>query len=254
MRVWMLIGAAVLASCGGGGGGEVAGTTPATVPAPTQLLCGVQAGTQQLIGTVVNVHDGDTVTVQPVGGERRAVRLDSIDAPELAQAYVNEARLALSAAVLGRSVTVAFSKLDQYGRTVGAVFTPDCRYVNLDMVAAGAAWYYKAYQCEISASVRAMFTSAQEQASLADRGLWAQPDPEAPWHFRNGTEPAVPVCASDAPSWAAGTALTAAAATVPVNTTTTTPMTSSGVKICYVGPRGGTYTLTASGKKNYGGC
>ncbi|MBP0639119.1 YHYH domain-containing protein [Cupriavidus sp. AcVe19-6a] len=23
---------------------------------------------------------------------------------------------------------------------------------------------------------------------------------------------------------------------------------------CYVGPRGGTYTLTASGRKNYGGC
>ncbi|MBA4342197.1 MAG: YHYH domain-containing protein [Methylibium sp.] len=23
---------------------------------------------------------------------------------------------------------------------------------------------------------------------------------------------------------------------------------------CYVGPRGGTYTLTKSGKKNYGGC
>ena len=25
-------------------------------------------------------------------------------------------------------------------------------------------------------------------------------------------------------------------------------------KKCYVGPRGGTYTLTASGRKNYGGC
>ncbi|WP_353401685.1 excalibur calcium-binding domain-containing protein [Pseudophaeobacter arcticus] len=23
---------------------------------------------------------------------------------------------------------------------------------------------------------------------------------------------------------------------------------------CYVGPRGGTYTVTASGRKNYGGC
>jgi hypothetical protein len=41
---------------------------------------------------------------------------------------------------------------------------------------------------------------------------------------------------------------------VPVNTTTTAPTTSTGGKICYVGPRGGTYTLTASGKKNYGGC
>ncbi|MBW3245861.1 hypothetical protein KUV57_24850 [Epibacterium sp. DP7N7-1] len=23
---------------------------------------------------------------------------------------------------------------------------------------------------------------------------------------------------------------------------------------CYVGPRGGTYTITSSGRKNYGGC
>ena len=29
--------------------------------------------------------------------------------------------------------------------------------------------------------------------------------------------------------------------------------TSSGAT-CYVGPRGGTYTITKSGRKNYGGC
>lgn len=33
----------------------------------------------------------------------------------------------------------------------------------------------------------------------------------------------------------------------------TRPATSSGAT-CYVGPRGGTYTITASGRKNYGGC
>lgn len=27
-----------------------------------------------------------------------------------------------------------------------------------------------------------------------------------------------------------------------------------GSRTCHVGPRGGTYTLTASGRKNYGGC
>ena len=29
---------------------------------------------------------------------------------------------------------------------------------------------------------------------------------------------------------------------------------SAGDKTCYVGPRGGTYTITASGRKNYSGC
>ncbi|NOV24745.1 YHYH domain-containing protein [Cupriavidus necator] len=32
-----------------------------------------------------------------------------------------------------------------------------------------------------------------------------------------------------------------------------TPSASSG-PTCFTGPRGGTYTITASGRKNYGGC
>lgn len=33
-----------------------------------------------------------------------------------------------------------------------------------------------------------------------------------------------------------------------------TSFTNPGGKTCYVGPRGGSYTITKSGKKNYGGC
>ena len=29
---------------------------------------------------------------------------------------------------------------------------------------------------------------------------------------------------------------------------------ATGAPTCFVGPRGGTYTITASGRKNYGGC
>jgi len=32
------------------------------------------------------------------------------------------------------------------------------------------------------------------------------------------------------------------------------PTNGSGRPTCYTGPRGGTYTLTASGRKNYSGC
>lgn len=35
---------------------------------------------------------------------------------------------------------------------------------------------------------------------------------------------------------------------------TTSARTYSSARRCYTGPRGGTYTLTASGRKNYGGC
>lgn len=34
----------------------------------------------------------------------------------------------------------------------------------------------------------------------------------------------------------------------------TTNFSSLGGQTCFVGPRGGTYTITKSGRKNYGGC
>lgn len=38
----------------------------------------------------------------------------------------------------------------------------------------------------------------------------------------------------------------------PVNSAPSTP--ASGRPQCFTGPRGGTYTITASGRKNYSGC
>lgn len=32
------------------------------------------------------------------------------------------------------------------------------------------------------------------------------------------------------------------------------PANATGAPTCYTGPRGGTYTITASGRKNYKGC
>lgn len=38
------------------------------------------------------------------------------------------------------------------------------------------------------------------------------------------------------------------------STRSAAPSFGSGGSTCYVGPRGGTYTITKSGRKNYGGC
>ncbi len=225
-------------------------------------MCGYDIGPYLLKGAVTSVHDGDTITVVSPTAGVVTVRLDSIDAPELAQAYGAGARNALVAAVLDRQVTVSYAKSDQYGRIVGAVFSDRCVYVNLDLVRIGLAWYYKAYQCEISAATRKLFALAQADASQAGLGLWAQPSAEAPWFYRNGVEPATPACASATAAWANVPALSSNTATVaPGSAFTTTPLlpaagstSTNTASVCHVGPRGGTYTITASGKKNYGGC
>jgi endonuclease YncB( thermonuclease family) len=247
---------ALLAGCGGGGSSGESGTAASNQTSPSQAintipsakLCGVDVGAKLLEGTVTAVHDGDTLTLNS-GGTATKIRLDSIDAPELAQPFGNTSQIALSGAVLGKPVKVAYTKTDQYDRIVGAVFTDSCQYVNLNQVSTGMAWFYKAYQCEISAAVRLQFSQAQDRAAAADLGLWAQVDPEAPWFFRNGSEPVTPVCKSDAAQSSASTALTATGPTTPANHVTTT-----STVICYTGPRGGTYTLNANGTKNYSGC
>lgn len=192
----------LLTACGGGGGGGGSSTQPSSPSASIQTvaqLCGYAVGNQSLEGRVSNVHDGDTLTLTS-GGSTYNIRLDSIDAPELAQPYGPDAQVALSNKVLGKNVRVQYTKTDQYGRTVGAVFTDSCEYVNLVQVTLGMAWFYKAYQCEISASVRSAFALAQDNAVAAKIGLWAQSSPEAPWFYRNGVEPVTPVCTGSLPS------------------------------------------------------
>ncbi len=55
------------------------------------------------------------------------------------------------------------------------------------------------------------------------------------------------------PTTSSTTTISTNSTQLPTTTYPTRTVTPSG-KICYTGPNGGTYTLTASGNKNYGGC
>lgn len=205
---------ALIAGCSGGGGGSgdaqsstapsIKNATPDDLTAAigtassSQVgsLCGYDVGPNVLQGSVSSVHDGDTITLDS-GGTAYKIRLDSIDAPELAQPFGSLAQSSLASSVLGKTVQVAYTKTDRYGRLVGAVFTENCQYVNLNQVASGMAWYYKAYQCELAANVRDLFAKAQDAAVAAQLGLWSQQNPTAPWVYRNGVDPVVSACSSE---------------------------------------------------------
>ena len=199
----------ILAACGGGGDSPLNPSTvisavlndltatPGTLATSSSTtLCGYDVGTRLIEGIVTNVHDGDTITVNGSN-----IRLDSIDAPELAQTYGNESQINLARLVMGQYVRVAYTKSDVYDRIVGAVFTGNCLYANLEQVKSGSAWFYKAYQCEISSSVRDLFAQAESSAKATRLGLWSESSPTAPWVYRNGTSPAIPTCGSTSPSW-----------------------------------------------------
>ena len=131
----------------------------------------------ELVGPVVAILDGDTIDVlvdrQPI-----RVRLAQIDAPEKRQAFGTRARQTLAGLVFQQSVTVEEAGRDRYGRVIGAVYVSGVS-VNAQMVELGMAWVYRRY-----AKDSALF-ELERQAQVDKRGLWADPDPVAPWEYRH---------------------------------------------------------------------
>ncbi len=128
-------------------------------------------------GRVIGVSDGDTITVLHNGkGER--IRLHGIDCPEKRQAFGNRAKQFTSNLVFAKTVTVQAVDRDRYGRTVGVVLLPDGRSLNHELVRAGLAWMYRRYTNDQSLS------DLEEEARVARRGLWADPDAVPPREWR----------------------------------------------------------------------
>ena len=95
------------------------------------LVFQVQANT--LLGKVINVADGDTITVLDDTHTQHKIRLTGIDAPEKRQAFGNVSKQSLADMVAGKSVTVEWVETDRYGRKLGKVLLAgmDCNLVQV---------------------------------------------------------------------------------------------------------------------------
>lgn len=146
-------------------------------------LAWLPASAGQIVGKVVSVADGDTVTVLDANNQQHKIRLSGIDAPERAQPFGRQAKEHLATLVAGAQVTVETSKIDRYGRSIGKVFAQS-RDINLAMVAAGLAWHYKLYENEQPTADRPLYSAAESMARDQRLGLWRDPQPVAPWEWR----------------------------------------------------------------------
>lgn len=138
-----------------------------------------------LKGKVVRLADGDSITVLDDDQTQHKIRLAGIDAPEGNQPYGKAAKQFLTKKIGGKTVCVGWYKRDKYQRLVGVVRVDD-QDVNHQLVEAGLAWHYKAYQKEQSAYDRVKYAEAQEDAKDDRRGLWKERDAIAPWLWRRG--------------------------------------------------------------------
>ena len=152
-------------------------------------LCLVfQAQAETLLGKVIHVQDGDSITVLDETHTQHKIRLSGIDAPERRQAFGNVSKESLAEQVAGQSVAVEWVKVDKYGRKVGKVLLAglDC---NLVQIKRGLAWHYKQYQREQSPTDQQSYAAAEIEARAAKLGLWRDADPVPPWEFRRKGKP-----------------------------------------------------------------
>lgn len=150
------------------------------------LLCAfTSAFGDELIGRVVGVYDGDTLTLVTGGREQHKIRLAGIDAPEKRQPFGQQSKSRLSKLAYNRIVRVTWNKRDRYGRIVGKVYLNDVD-VSLEMVVSGLAWHYKRYEIEQPIADRKKYALAEDGARSARSGLWRELKPVPPWEYRRG--------------------------------------------------------------------
>lgn len=147
------------------------------------LVAATQAGTQQIQGRIVGVHDGDTITLLDADNRQHKIRLDGIDAPELGQPFGRASKHYLAALVANREAVAECGKADRYGRQVCRVLVGGAD-AGLAQIRAGMAWYFRRYAGELTPERRQQHADAEAQAQAERRGLWTGAEPVAPWEWR----------------------------------------------------------------------
>lgn len=134
---------------------------------------------QTFTGKVTAIKDGDTIEVLH-DGKAVKIRLAHIDTPEMGQPYASNAKQFASNFCFKKVVTVIQTdKPDRYGRLIAVVHL-DGKSLNSELVKAGLAWHFKKYSKDQT------YADAEVEAKAQKIGLWSQPNPVAPWDWRDG--------------------------------------------------------------------
>lgn len=135
-----------------------------------------------LVGMVIAVIDGHTLTVQDESEKSYRVTLIGIQAPKLAQPYGEASRRYLAHQVLGETVTVRWSQRGKFGLS-GLVLHKE-RDVNFEQLRAGLAWHDRSPDNEQEQALHARYAQGEKEARLGRFGLWKDAAPIPPWEFR----------------------------------------------------------------------
>ena len=157
------------------------------------ITASAHSSTSTFTGKVIDVADGDTITILTQSDGKIKIRLAGIDCPESTQAHGEKAKQYLSSLVNGKRVRIEPETVDKYGRTVGMVLVNGAN-INEQIVSNGHGWVFRKY---CTADYCKDWLKLEEKARKARVGLWKDANPQPPWDWRaeqkngnNGNMPA----------------------------------------------------------------
>lgn len=144
-----------------------------------------------LTATVVQVMDGDTVSLLTRSGTSYKARLIGIDAPERDQSGWQASQMGLITLAMGRNASVKWQSTDSFGRLVARV-TVEGKDLGLEQLRAGRAWYSRDYAKNLSEAEAKAYEAAETKARHLKLGLWKEPGAQPPWEFREAQQNTAP--------------------------------------------------------------
>lgn len=136
-------------------------------------------------GVVTQVVDGDSLKVRHENGKVYNVQLYGVRTPYLSQPSGPEAKEASRKLVEGKSVNIQVINVSPNGTTVGVVAINDQYSLQAFLVGSGMAWVYDGH-CDLKMCTQ--WNAMEQQARTAERGLWKDDNPVAPWKWRAGSK------------------------------------------------------------------
>ena len=140
------------------------------------------AGAATLKGRVVDIADGDTLTLL-VGRQQYVISIAAIDAPERYQAWGDRSKSNLSRLAFNRTAVANCTRVDRRGHQV-CKLTVNNLDIGLEQIEDGMAWWYRRNANDLSAEDQSAYESAELMAKLKRLGLWRDTNPVPPWSFR----------------------------------------------------------------------
>ncbi|WP_296891794.1 thermonuclease family protein [Thiobacillus sp.] len=128
----------------------------------------VASTAESLIGQVVGITDGDTLTLL-VERQEHKVRIAGIDAPEKRQAWGEKSKTNLSRLTFNLEAVAECPKVDRWGRRICKVLVGG-NDVGLAQVRDGMAWWYRKYAKEQSADDQSGYKNAELMAKMRSLG------------------------------------------------------------------------------------